>query len=91
MSLEYLREELLAMLNEAENLPESELSPVEGTNIKVKTGRVSEFKSKARNYYERYFNHTLTDAEEATIPYLKEAYETLVANRTTSSNEYFFH
>ncbi len=90
MSLEYLREELLAMLNEAENLPESELSPVEGTNIKVKTGRVSEFKSKARNYYERYFNHTLTDAEEATIPYLKEAYETLVANRTTSSNEYFF-
>ena len=33
MSLEYLREELLAMLNEAENLPESELSPVDRKSV----------------------------------------------------------
>ena len=54
MNEEALKETLLDIIEEARNLDENELEIIPGTDIKVKIGRVDEFKAYARFYTYRW-------------------------------------
>ena len=63
MNEEALKETLLDIIEEARNLDENELEIIPGTDIKVKIGRVDEFKAYARFYYQ-IVNHIPTVGNE---------------------------
>lgn len=63
MNEETLKETLLDIIEEARNLDENELEVIPGTDIKVKIGRVDEFKAYARFYYQ-IVNHIPTVGNE---------------------------
>ena len=69
MNEETFKNALLEMMKEAENLPESSLENIPGTRIKVKKGRVDDFKANARFYYMLKNNVTINNDD-----YLKEVY-----------------
>lgn len=73
LSEDMLRNEILSMLREGNNLPSEEVDTLPNTSIKVKKGRIEEFKNRARNYFELVNNHILTDAELESIDYVGEA------------------
>lgn len=63
MNEEALKDTLLDIIEEARNLDENELEIIPGTDIKVKIGRVDEFKAYARFYYQ-IVNHIPTVGNE---------------------------
>ena len=63
MNEEALKKTLLDIIEEARNLDENELEIIPGTDIKVKIGRVDEFKAYARFYYQ-IVNHIPTVGNE---------------------------
>ena len=69
MTEENLKETLLDLMKEAENLPESELEIIPGTRIRVKKGKVDEFKANARFYYQ-FKNNVMVNNDD----YIKEVY-----------------
>ena len=69
MNEETFKNALLEMMKEAENLPESSLENIPGTRIRVKKGRVDEFKANARFYYMLKNNVNISNDD-----YLKEVY-----------------
>ena len=69
MNEEVLKTSLLEMIKEAENLKENELEIIPGTRIRVKKGRVDEFKANARFYYQLKNNVLVSDDN-----YIKDVY-----------------
>lgn len=73
MNEDALKETLLEIIEEAKNLEEKDLEIIPGTDIKVKKGRVDEFKAYARFYYQ-LSNHLDTIGNE---DYLNIVFESL--------------
>ena len=83
MTEETLKETLLYLIKEAENLPESEIELIPGTRIPVRKGKVDEFKANARFYYQTKYNVEITNDD-----YLKDVYYELSDELAQEQAEY---
>lgn len=78
------RTQLINMVNEARNLPESELDLVPGTRIYVKKGRVKEFESNAYFYYKETDEQNLFSEQT----YLEDVYKAIEEAISQEVQEY---
>ncbi len=78
------RTQLINMVNEARNLPASELDLVPGTSIYVKKGRVKEFESNAYFYCKEINNDMVDEAS-----YLEDVYKAIERAISLEAEEYY--
>lgn len=85
MNEEFLKNTLLEIIKETENLAPSELEVIPGTNIYVKKGKVDEFKANARFYFQLKNNVDILDDS-----YITQVYDELSEEIKNELNEYAY-
>ena len=73
MNYDLIKNTLLEIIKEANNLDEKDLEPVGNTKVLVKKGRAAEFQARAYDYFE-YLNNVLITND---IDYITDVYNTL--------------
>lgn len=82
---ETIKTDLLAIIKEAQNLPDDVLEVVPGTDIKVLSGKVREFRRLADDYYQLEFNQLVQEDTDTVTP----VYNLLITEIQDEMHEYF--
>lgn len=80
-----IKADLLAIIKEAQNLPDEYLEAVPGTDIKVLKGKVREFRRLADDYYQLEFNQLVNEDTDTATP----VYNLLMTEIQDEMHEYF--